>query len=106
MGCVPFPPAGGVQSLSEHRSQHIAEERGCCHEGLLRGLARLVLAELEALAARRGYTRVYLTTGPRQPEAKYLYLTSGYEPQFDLNEDPEVVRSLAFTKDLPVPRLS
>lgn len=71
-----------------------------------RGLARLVLAELEALAARRGYTRVYLTTGPRQPEAKYLYLTSGYEPQFDLNEDPEVVKSLAFTKDLPAPRLS
>lgn len=71
-----------------------------------RGLARLVLAELEALAARRGYTRVYLTTGPRQPEAKYLYLTSGYEPQFDLHEDPEVVKSLAFTKDLPAPPIS
>jgi GNAT superfamily N-acetyltransferase len=71
-----------------------------------RGLARLVLAELEALAARRGYTRVYLTTGPRQPEAKHLYLTSAYEPQFDLNEDPEAVKSLAFTKDLPAPRLS
>ena len=68
-----------------------------------RGLARFVLAELESLAARRGYRRVFLTTGPRQPEAKHLYLTSGYEPQFDLDQDPEVIRSLAFTKDLPAP---
>ncbi|MCU1566220.1 MAG: family N-acetyltransferase [Pseudarthrobacter sp.] len=65
-----------------------------------RGLARLVLAELEALAVRRGYTRLYLTTGPRQPEAKHLYLTTGYEPQFDLDADPETVKFLAFTKEL------
>jgi GNAT superfamily N-acetyltransferase len=71
-----------------------------------RGLARLVLAELEALAGRRGYRRVYLTTGPRQPEAKHLYLSTGYEPQFDLDQDPEVIRSLAFTKNLPAPPLS
>ena len=42
------------------------------------GLSRLVLAELEAEAARRGYRRVYLTTGPRQPEAVGLYSTAGY----------------------------
>ncbi|MBT2538604.1 GNAT family N-acetyltransferase [Arthrobacter sp. ISL-69] len=65
-----------------------------------RGLARFVLAELETLAAHRGYSRVYLTTGPRQPEAKYLYLNSGYEPQFDLAADPETIKFLAFTKDL------
>jgi GNAT superfamily N-acetyltransferase len=65
-----------------------------------RGLARLVLAELEALAVRRGYTRLYLTTGPRQPEAKHLYLTTGYEPQFDLDADPETLKFLAFTKEL------
>jgi GNAT superfamily N-acetyltransferase len=65
-----------------------------------RGLARLVLAELEALATRRGYTRLYLTTGPRQPEAKHLYLTTGYEPQFDVDADPETLKFLAFTKDL------
>jgi GNAT superfamily N-acetyltransferase len=66
-----------------------------------RGLAKLVLAELEALAARRGYTRLYLTTGPRQPEAKYLYLSTGYQPQFDLDADPETIKFLAFTKELP-----
>lgn len=65
-----------------------------------RGLARLVLAELEALAVDRGYTRLYLTTGPRQPEAKHLYLTTGYQPQFDLDADPETLKFLAFTKGL------
>jgi GNAT superfamily N-acetyltransferase len=48
-----------------------------------RGLARRVLAELEARAAARGYTRMYLTTGPRQPEAKALYLAAGWTPLFD-----------------------
>lgn len=72
-----------------------------------RGLGRLVLAELEALAAARGYTRLYLTTGPRQPEAKHLYLTTGYQAQFDLDADPETIGPLAFTKELaPVPRNS
>jgi GNAT superfamily N-acetyltransferase len=42
------------------------------------GLARRVLAELEAQAVRLGYTRVFLGTGPRQPEAIALYQTSGY----------------------------
>ncbi|MEK0154587.1 GNAT family N-acetyltransferase [Arthrobacter oryzae] len=65
-----------------------------------RGLARFVLGELEALAVRRGYSRVYLTTGPRQPEAKYLYLNSGYEPLFDVAADPETIKFLAFSKDL------
>jgi GNAT superfamily N-acetyltransferase len=68
-----------------------------------RGLARFVLRELEALAARRGYRAVYLTTGPRQPEAKHLYLNTGYEPQFDLAADPETIGPLAFTKDLRPP---
>jgi GNAT superfamily N-acetyltransferase len=70
-----------------------------------RGLGRRVLAELEALAAARGYTRLYLTTGPRQPEAKHLYLNTGYLAQFDLAADPETIGPLAFTKELPaVPR--
>ncbi|MDQ0867537.1 GNAT superfamily N-acetyltransferase [Arthrobacter sp. V1I9] len=66
-----------------------------------RGLAKRVMAELEALAARRGYTRLYLTTGPRQPEAKHLYLTTGYQPQFDLDADPATLKFLAFSKELP-----
>ncbi len=43
-----------------------------------RGYAKAVLAELEREIASRGYRRVYLTTGDRQPEAEALYLSSGY----------------------------
>lgn len=48
-----------------------------------RGLGRRVLVELEAAARGRGYRRLYLTTGPRQPEAVGLYLATGYTPLFD-----------------------
>lgn len=63
-----------------------------------RGLARQVLVELEERAARRGYQRVYLTTGPRQPEAAGLYLSAGYTPLFDVTRDPEEIGPLAFEK--------
>ena len=43
-----------------------------------RGHARALLAELETAIAARGYRRVYLTTGDRQPEAEALYLSTGY----------------------------
>lgn len=66
-----------------------------------RGLARFVLAELEAAALRRGYRRLYLTTGPRQPEARALYLDTGYTALFNVEADPEDVGLLAFEKDLP-----
>lgn len=53
------------------------------------GLAQKVVQELETLALNNGYTRVYLTTGFRQPEAVQLYLSLSYEPQFDINADRE-----------------
>jgi GNAT superfamily N-acetyltransferase len=64
------------------------------------GLGRRVVAELEAEAGRRGYSRVYLTTGPRQPEAKHLYLVTGYSPLFDLDAAAEEVGIHAFEKSL------
>jgi SsuE family FMN reductase len=64
------------------------------------GLGRRVLAELEAAAVDLGYQRLYLTTGPRQPEAAGLYLAAGFQPQFDLDAEPESVGPLPFTKDL------
>ncbi|MGY1693342.1 MULTISPECIES: GNAT family N-acetyltransferase [unclassified Geodermatophilus] len=77
-----------------------------------RGLARQVLAELETRAAARGYSRLFLTTGPRQPEAKALYLTAGWTPLFDpavprptdlavLSRLPVAERVYAFDKQLP-----
>jgi GNAT superfamily N-acetyltransferase len=43
-----------------------------------RGLARVLLAELERTAAAAGRSRAVLETGYAQPEAINLYLTSGY----------------------------
>jgi GNAT superfamily N-acetyltransferase len=53
------------------------------------GLARRVLDELEAQAVRQGYVRVFLGTGPRQPEAVALYRSSGYTllSSHDFGED-------------------
>ncbi|OAP43183.1 GNAT family N-acetyltransferase [Sinorhizobium americanum] len=65
-----------------------------------RGLARTVLLELEAQAARQGYSRIYLTTGFRQPEAVGLYLTNGYTALFDIEADPETYKTLPFEKDI------
>ncbi|MEU0403387.1 GNAT family N-acetyltransferase [Streptomyces sp. NPDC006197] len=66
-----------------------------------RGLARRVVAELEREAALRGYRRIHLTTGPRQPEARGLYLATGYTPLFDTEADPESIGPLPFEKHLP-----
>lgn len=65
-----------------------------------RGLARLVVTELEREAARRGYRRIFLTTGPRQPEAEALYLAAGYRPEYDLGADRQLLGFLPFTKEL------
>ncbi|HET6850276.1 MAG TPA: GNAT family N-acetyltransferase [Gaiellales bacterium] len=43
-----------------------------------RGLARLMLAELESTAAAAGVRRLVLNTGPEQPEAVALYQQAGY----------------------------
>lgn len=43
-----------------------------------RGYAMALLVELEAEIAARGYQKVYLITGDRQPEAEELYRTGGY----------------------------
>jgi GNAT superfamily N-acetyltransferase len=66
-----------------------------------RGHARALLGQLEAEIAIRGYHRVYLTTGDRQPEAEALYLSSGYR-RLDEPLPPEgEVYPLAFEKVLP-----
>lgn len=66
-----------------------------------RGLARRVLTALEQEAARLGYDRVYLTTGPRQPEAVTLYLRTGYTPLFDPALSAEEIGVHPFEKALP-----
>ena len=68
------------------------------HRG--QGLAKVVLRELEARARVLGYERVYLTTGPRQPEAVALYLGSGYTALYDPAIPAEEIGAPPFEKDL------
>ncbi|MBU9824073.1 GNAT family N-acetyltransferase [Rahnella aquatilis] len=72
------------------------------HRALRRqGLAQKILQELERRAAAYGYRRVFLTTGFRQPEAVGLYLSHGYQPQFDTRLDPEVYSRPPYDGRLP-----
>jgi hypothetical protein len=56
------------------------------------------VAELERIARLRGYSRVYLTTGWRQPEAVALYLATGYTPLYDRSLPAEAVGPHPFEK--------
>lgn len=64
------------------------------------GLARRIVLELEDHAARLGFTRVYLTTGFRQPEAVGLYRGLGYRTLFDPDLPPELYATLPFEKHI------
>jgi ribosomal protein S18 acetylase RimI-like enzyme len=66
-----------------------------------RGHARALLAELEAIIVARGYRRVYLTTGDRQPEAEALYLSTGYVRLDEPLPAEREVYPVAFLKELP-----
>jgi GNAT superfamily N-acetyltransferase len=91
--------AGGALRRKDDRTAEV-KRVWTAHPHRRRGLARRVIAELERTAAELGYSQVYLTTGPRQPEARNLYLAAGYAPQFDLTADPESIGPLPFTKTL------
>ena len=73
------------------------------HDSRRQGLARRVLAELEAQAVRQGYTRVRLGTGSRQPEAVALYQASGYTLLGRRDYLPGHPPGYSFEKPLPVP---
>ena len=64
------------------------------------GYAKALLAELEAEIAARGYRRVYLTTGDKQPEAEELYLSTGYSRLDEPLPAEGEVYPLAFQKVL------
>ena len=65
-----------------------------------RGHAKALLIELEAEIVARGYRRVYLTTGDRQPEAEALYLSSGYTRLAEPLQAEGDVFPIAFVKAL------
>lgn len=94
-----IPIAGGAfKRFDDHTAEFKRIWTATTHRR--QGLARRVVAELEAESVRRGYDRVFLTTGPRQPEAKNLYLVTGYTPLFDTALSPDEVVIHAFAKSL------
>ncbi|OBK70672.1 GNAT family N-acetyltransferase [Mycobacterium sp. 1274761.0] len=65
-----------------------------------RGFAKALLTELERQIAGRGYRRIYLTTGDKQPEAEELYLSTGYHRLAEPLPAEGEVYPLAFLKVL------
>jgi GNAT superfamily N-acetyltransferase len=53
-----------------------------------RGVARALLAELEARARALGYAVARLDTGPRQARAQRMYERAGYAPIENFNANP------------------
>lgn len=53
-----------------------------------RGIARRLLAELEQRARDRGFNTARLDSGDRQPDAVHLYLSAGYSPIANYNDNP------------------
>jgi GNAT superfamily N-acetyltransferase len=53
-----------------------------------RGVARALLAAIEARARELGYTIARLDTGPRQPHARALYEAQGYRSIESFNGNP------------------
>ncbi|MEN8655778.1 GNAT family N-acetyltransferase [Streptomyces sp. 21So2-11] len=64
------------------------------------GLARRILAALEADARAAGRTRMVLETGTEQPEAIALYASSGYLPTTKFGHFREYDSSRCFAKPL------
>lgn len=66
-------------AFKEHDRESIELKRiFVVKEARRRGLARLILSELEALGRERGYRYAVLETGLRQLEAISLYQSAGY----------------------------
>ncbi len=96
-GCGAVKPLDADPSVAEIKRMYTVRE----HRG--RGIARMVLARLEADAAAFGYRRAQLETGLAQPEAMALYERQGWHripPYGHYKDSPQ---SVCFAKDLAAP---
>jgi GNAT superfamily N-acetyltransferase len=74
--------SGAIRRLDDHDgNERAAEIKRMYVAPEVRGqrVGAAVLAELEAVAAQLGVTRIVLETGPRQPDAIALYARAGYD---------------------------
>jgi len=65
-----------------------------------RGIASLILAELEKWTLELGYTKCILETGKRQPEAIALYKKNGYKVIPNYGQYIGIENSVCFLKEL------
>jgi GNAT superfamily N-acetyltransferase len=77
---------GGIKRLDPRacefkRMYVVPDQRG-------RGVARALLGALEARARELGYAVARLDTGPRQPAARHLYESAGYQEIENFNGNP------------------
>jgi putative acetyltransferase len=92
VGCGAFRPLMG--DIAEIKRMYVEPAfRG-------RGIARRLLAALEAGARQAGFARVWLETGTAQPEALGLYETSGYRVIDNYGHFRHDPRSVCFEKTL------
>jgi GNAT superfamily N-acetyltransferase len=92
VGCGAFRPFDGT-TVEIKRMFVLPGHRG-------RGVARAILAALEAEACRRGYARAILETGNRQTEAIALYRACGYDRIEPFGQYVGSVKSVCFGKNL------
>lgn len=78
-------------SMEVKRMYTLPEMRG-------KGLAGIVLSELEKWAAELGYKKTVLETGTRQPEAIHLYQKNGYQRIPNYGAYVNVENSVCFEK--------
>jgi ribosomal protein S18 acetylase RimI-like enzyme len=69
-------------------------------DGRRRGIARALMGEVEARAARRGLVALVLETGTAQPEALALYESLGYHEIATCGHYPDDPRSRCYAKSL------
>lgn len=65
-----------------------------------KGIASVILKELENWASEMGYSRCILETGKRQPEAISLYLKNGYKIIPNFGQYADAKNSVCFEKKL------
>ena len=80
-------------SMEVKRMYTLPESRG-------KGIATLILAELEQWASELNFTHCVLETGKRQPEAIALYTKNGYEVTPNYGQYIGVKNSVCFKKQL------
>jgi GNAT superfamily N-acetyltransferase len=89
---------GAIREFSEtsmevKRMYTLPDSRG-------KGIAKIVLNELENWAKELGYAKCILETGKRQPEAIQLYSNSGYKPIPNYGQYANVYNSICYEKEL------